>query len=172
MAETNPFGGVALYHATVSDITDPEDLGRIKVDIQGFDETAKTSPFCHLISLLAGDGYGLFSLPQVGDEVIVGRLVSGDWVIFGYHWSKRKAPPAAGTDKVRLFLTPAGHQIKLDDEGEIEIQARNSGGKIVLKANGDIELNGADGAVVTTAHICAYTGLTHPQGSTKVKAVL
>jgi hypothetical protein len=77
----------------------------------------------------------------------------------------------------------------LDDDGDVEIQSREEAAKITVKADGsvlieagtggakidvttsgELHLNASDGAVVTTDHICSYTGYGHPEGSSTVKA--
>lgn len=169
MSRHTQFG---IYHATVNDLVDPEDRGRMKVELLAFDPTADgdISPWCHPCVPFAGDGYGLFMLPQVGDEVIVAPLASGDWVVLGAHWSGRKAKPAAASLTNRVLRTPAGHQLELNDEGDVTVQARDNGATIIIKANGEIHLNSDDYPVLTEHTPCQYTGKSHSFGSSTVKA--
>jgi len=64
-----------------------------------------------------------------------------------------------------------GTKIEIDPNGKVTIEAN---GDVDVKAQGDILLGGgggsASGKVVTTNHICAFTGAPHPQGSANVKA--
>lgn len=169
------------YHAIVDNITDPLNLGRVRVKIIGFREDVagmNLTPWCHACSPFAGNGYGFFSIPQVGDEAIVSQLYSGDWFVVGYHWSGRKAKPTEGEAGTRIFKTPSGHKMSFAESGSILIQGAN-GSKVELKASGDIDitaegdinLNGSDGGgVVCKKHRCSYTGYDHAAASPSVKA--
>lgn len=161
------------YRARVVKIDDPKGLGRIRAQIVGFE--GKT-PWCWPDAPLAGPGFGMYFLPTVGDVVHLEQTADGDWIWTGCCWTSQNSKPAAGTSAVRVIRTPAGHQVKLDDEGDVEISAEN-GSRVTLKADGTIEvygdhvnLNGSTAKVVTTAHICAFTGGPHIQGSATVKA--
>jgi len=193
-------------HATVVDVDDPKQLGRIKVELGGFGEHSgdarhRITPWCWPCTPFAGPGYGFFCLPQIGDEVWVEQAAGGEWVYTGFYWTGRNQKPADGQEPdVRVFRTPVGHQLKLDENGDVEIVHAN-GNVIAMRHNGDIEilstkdlnvevageanitcggkamvtasmieLNGASGKVVTTSHICAYTGSPHVLGSATVKA--
>ena len=58
-------------------------------------------------------------------------------------------------------------------EGEVAVYSK-FGNKMVMKADGSIEITGAGalqiGGVVTQDCICAFTGAPHPDASTTVKA--
>jgi hypothetical protein len=183
------------YQAVVTDVNDARQLGRIKARLRGFGDGLQyaVTPWSYPCSPLAGPGYGFFCLPQVGDEVWVEQASNGLWVWTGFFWSGRHEKPEAGeAPDVRVLRTPAGHQVKLDEAGDIEITHAN-GNVIALRQDGDIdvtvsgacnvtasgkvvvdgsnvELNGSLGDVVTTKHICAFTGGPHVLGSTTVKA--
>jgi hypothetical protein len=104
-------------------------------------------------------------LPQPGDHCFVELMANGyEWVASGFHWSERKPKPVAGTSDVRVLRTPGEHQLKFDDNGDIEV-AHKDGARITLKPNGDIELNGNEYRVVTTKSLCPFTGAPHFQGS-------
>ncbi|MCK9568832.1 phage baseplate assembly protein V [Candidatus Pacearchaeota archaeon] len=169
------------YHAIVDNITDPQNLGRVRVKIIGFREDVagmNLTPWCHACTPFAGNGYGFFSIPQVGDEVIVSQLYSGNWFVQGYHWSGRKAKPTEGAAGTRIFKTPSGHKMSFTESGSILIQT-SGGSKVELKSSGDIDitaegninLNGSDGGgVVCKKHRCSYTGYDHAAASPSVKA--
>lgn len=162
--------------ATVIDVNDPRQVGRIRVQLVGYAEDNCESAWCWPCSPMAGPGYGFFCLPVVGDEVWVEQTAEKDWVWTGFYWSDRKAKPTEGTADVRLIRTPVGHQLKFMESGDIEIRHSN-GSTATLKADGNVEifaekdilLNGTE-KVVTTGCICNYDGRPHPQGSKTVKA--
>ena len=175
--------------AIVTDVTDPKGWGRIQVSLVGFgdsvsDKQHNRSPWCWPCSALAGPGYGFYCLPEIDDEVWVESTADNSWVWTGFYWSARNPKPSDGSQSTRLFRTPAGHQIKLDEDGSVELLHSN-GSTVELKTSGDInviatgdvvvnggnvKLNGDSGDVVTTSHICAFTGGPHVLGSQTVKA--
>ena len=160
----------------VKNVEDPSNYGRIRVELIGYDPPTNVTPWCWPCTPFAGPGYGFYCLPVIGDEVYVEKTDEDNWVWTGFCWTSRNPIPADGTKDVRLFRTPIGHQMKFDENGDIEIE-HNSGSVITLKLNGDIEIM-ADKDVkindagtvrcVNTLSICAFTGLPHPQGSRTV----
>lgn len=65
------FAHQGLVTGTVSDITDPEDYGRVRVLINGL-TTSDTSAWARVATHGAGQGRGFVVMPEVGDEVLVG----------------------------------------------------------------------------------------------------
>ena len=186
------------YRAIVTNVSDPDNKGRILARLIGFGDTDddtqhNETPWAWPCVALAADGCGTFMVPPIGAEVWMEQTAEGDWVWTGCFWSGRQAIPAESrAPDVRIMRTPAGHQIKMDETGDLEIMHAN-GNVVALRQSGDIdvtvsgacnvtasgkvvvdgsqiELNGTDGDIVTTKHICAYTGGPHVQGSTTVKA--
>jgi uncharacterized protein involved in type VI secretion and phage assembly len=103
-------------------------------------------PWARVAAVAAGGKRGLYYLPQVGDEVLVG-FAHGDVTdpyVLGSLWNGQDNPPAdAPTDassKV-ILKTPKGHVVELDDLAQtVEIttiggpKATLSSDKIVLEA--------------------------------------
>src|SRR5262249_19660009 len=116
---------------------------------------------------MAGAGRGLFYLPEIGDEVVVG-FDHGDIhrpFILGSLWNGQDATPlkasdAVGDDKVnkRILKSRSGHTITLDDTEngeEITIVDKTGQNKIVfhspdnsmqVKVQGDLTIE-ADGKI-------------------------
>jgi len=166
------------FRGKVVDIDDPQELARIKVQVYGYEVGGTVSPWCWPCTVLSGPGYGFFMLPVPGDEVYVEKIADGTWVWSGFHWSKRNTTPVGATANRRFLRTPSGHTLLFDEDGDIVIE-HSTGNKITLEADGgiaieasgDVTLNGdSGGGVVTKSCICAYTGLSHPEGSSTVKA--
>ena len=183
--------------AVVTDVADPRGLGRIKAQLVGWgdsdsDGKHNITPWMWPCVAFAADGSGVFMQPPVGAEVWAEQSTEGDWLWTGGFWSDRNPAPADASPDVRIIRTPAGHQIKLDETGDIEIKHAN-GNLVALRSSGDIdvtvsgtcnitsdgktivnaeaiELNGSIGKVVTTESLCSFTGAPHPQGSKNVKA--
>jgi hypothetical protein len=160
----------------VSNVDDPMSLGRIKARIIGYTSPTDETPWSYPCSVMAGPGYGFFCLPIVGDEVYLEQTSGGEWVWLGFCWSVRSSKPSDGTATVRVFRTPVGHQIKIDEAGDIKLEHSN-GSFMVMKQNGDIEVTATGNILlndngtckaVNTESICMYTGTPHPQGSKTV----
>ena len=157
------------YKAIVADIDDPDGLARIKVDINGFDELNRRTPWCYPCTPFAGSGYGIAFIPQVGDEVYVEQDSDGDWLYAGCFWTGRNPKPATQGTFHQVIRSPQGHTISLIQGEGIAIEASPA---YDVKIDGhNITLNGSTGGgVVCKNHTCAYTGGFHPKASGTVKA--
>jgi uncharacterized protein involved in type VI secretion and phage assembly len=108
---------VGLVRGEVLDNLDLTGQGRVQVRIPSIPDI---EPWAAVCAPFAGNGYGLWCIPQVGDIVVVG-FENGDiaWpVVVGSVWDLRNRPPVdLPTDAVgkRVLKTPAGHQVVLDD---------------------------------------------------------
>jgi phage baseplate assembly protein V len=148
---------------TVKDNMDLTGLGRVQVTLSAL---ADMEPWARVAAPFAGSDYGHYSLPQVGDEVLV-AFERGDPrhpYVIGSLWSMDSQPPADlptdATDK-RIVKTPKGHVIELDDlqqsitittttgqeialsPGEIVVKAGDGAATITLKTDGSISLKGS-----------------------------
>lgn len=126
--------------ALVTDNSDPSKEGRVKLKFPWFDEQMVTE-WCRVRQLYAGNDYGTFFIPEVGDEVLV-SFIHGDMrqpIVLGGLYNGQDKPPSARTqDKdEKLIKTKGGHQIILDDSsGKEKITILDSSGKnsIVIDA--------------------------------------
>jgi uncharacterized protein involved in type VI secretion and phage assembly len=135
--------GVAT--ALVTNINDPDGLGRVKVKFPWLDEQHE-SDWVRLATPGAGQERGFFATPEVNDEVLV-AFEHGDahrpYVIGGLWNSKDKPPVKAvegGKVQIRTFKTRAGHTITLNDQdgaGKKLIEIKTAGGHTVTLADGD-----------------------------------
>lgn len=157
------------YRGIVIDVNDPEDYGRIRVRLNGFARNANETPWVWPCSPLGGPGFGLYCLPELGDVVWVERTFDQDWVYTGYHWTASNVHPEGGPTN-RVFRTPAGHELRFDDSGDVTL-SHGQGPAIVLKANGEIHIGaGAQEFAVLGESlreklndvIAAFNSHTHP----------
>lgn len=178
----------------IQSVEDPLGIGRARVKLLRPGRTFETLVWAMPLAVSAGAGHGFFVSPVVGDKVVLLRIDQSNWSILGFYWdAKSDLPEGAAAPTGRVLTTPAGHRLKFDDAGDVEI-LHSDGSRITLKAGGEVEvsseaalsisvkgycsvsadaikLNSEDGAgVVTTRHICAFTGGPHPQGSKSVSA--
>jgi Rhs element Vgr protein len=136
--------GVArgLTIGIVTDNKDPEDMARVKVRFPWLAEDA-VSTWARIASPMAGDDRGLFILPEVNDEVLVG-FEHGDFnrpYVLGSLWNGVDKPPLTASEAVkdgvvkRIFKTRAGHVIQLDDSSgqeKIEIIDKSKKNKVII----------------------------------------
>jgi len=130
--------------AVVTDNKDPNNMGRVKVQIPWLGDNVE-STWARVAAPMAGPDRGFFFLPEVGDEVLV-AFEHGDVhrpYVVGALWNGQESPPQAssavnssGQVVKRVIRTRAGHTILLDDTdggGGITIEDR-AGNKIVLES--------------------------------------
>jgi len=114
-----------LTLATVTNISDPESLGRIKCKPVTEDEDIAETDWCFCMTPAGGNAYGFFFFPNVDDLVVLAYL-GGDVhrpVVLGSYWAGEvKAPYAIedGENKVISIKTPQKSEIKFDEEAESE----------------------------------------------------
>ncbi|ACZ30972.1 Rhs element Vgr protein [Xylanimonas cellulosilytica DSM 15894] len=138
-------GGIVI--ALVSDVDDPDELGRVRLRFPWLGaEDSMQSGWVSISSPLAGKERGYFYLPEVDDEALV-AFDHGDidhpYVLGFLHNGVDKPPLQDGIDKhVRRVRSVSGHVLDLDDRGGKE--------QIVLKSQGGhrLELRDGDGTVL------------------------
>jgi phage protein D/phage baseplate assembly protein gpV len=124
----------------VTNLTDPDDLGRVKVKYPTLGEIE--SDWVRIASPMAGSGRGFMFLPEINDEVVV-AFQNGDIhrpCIVGSLWSKVDKPPVVNSVAVesgkvnqRMIKTRAGHIIMLDDkQGEEKISVKSKSGHEII----------------------------------------
>ena len=127
------------YRGLVKQVDDENNQGRITATVpEVFGD--KESPWAFPSALLAGPNYGLFMLPKEGDGVWIefeaGDLARPIWS--GFWWAKNEMPKDA-KENVRILVTPGGHKIILDDDGN-EIKLVHSGGAEITMTDDGITL--------------------------------
>lgn len=176
-------GGVLI--GIVSDLDDPERLGRVKVRYPTLGD--QESDWARLVAAGAGKDRGLFSRPEVGDEVLV-AFELGDPrrpCVLGGLWSKTDPPPKddgnAEDNNWRFIQSRSGHVIKLDDTRGaelIEIVDKDGRRRVLLDSankkiqvtcdDGDVEVTSGSGKVkveAVTVEIKASANLTIEAGA-------
>ena len=92
-----------VYEALVSDVNDPANEGRVKIKMPWFDEQMETE-WCRVRQFYAGNGYGAFFVPEVGDEVLI-AFIQGDMrqpIILGGLYNGNDKPIYPVGEKTRL----------------------------------------------------------------------
>jgi uncharacterized protein involved in type VI secretion and phage assembly len=165
--------------ALVTDVNDPEQLGRVKLTFPWLSGTY-TSDWARIVHIGAGKDRGLVALPEVHDEVLV-IFEQGDirrpyvlgGLFNGVDTPKLGDDLVDGTDgsvKRRGFISKLGHQLLFfDDQGKsgVLLSTTNGGMRIALKETGTTIKISSKGKV----EIEAQTDVTiKAQGRLELKA--
>lgn len=159
---SRPVDGGALRHfgvypAIVTDIVDPQSLGRVQVKLPwlGTQGDGDARLWATLCTPYADEDQGLQMLPSVDTQVVV-AFEAGDPrrpYIIGSCWNGREAlpeTPVAANDK-RLIKTPSGSLLEFDDAdgSETVTLSMQRGHKLVFdNAASEVTLSHSNGAKV------------------------
>jgi uncharacterized protein involved in type VI secretion and phage assembly len=162
-----------VFPAIVTDIVDPEKLGRIQVkfpSLGGDGEAVRA--WATLVTPYADDDQGFEVLPAVDTQVVV-SFEAGDLrrpYIMGSTWNGSEAmpePPASPNNK-RLIKTRSGSLLEFDDtDGAAKVTiSMSSGHKVVLDDGAqEVKLQHANGCTIKfdssgNVTITAVSGVT------------
>ncbi|TDF38592.1 phage tail protein [Alteromonadaceae bacterium M269] len=127
----------------VTDLEDPEQLGRIKVKYTLLDGEP-SSHWARIATPMASSTAGMFFQPEIDDEALV-VFESGNMsrpYVIGFLWNGSNKPPEDAVEK-RTLKTISGHTLVFDDtEGEENIT--------IIDKNENIIVMHQDGIDVTT----------------------
>jgi uncharacterized protein involved in type VI secretion and phage assembly len=159
--ESGRIYGVAV--GIVTNNQDPDGLGRVKLRFPWLSEEDE-SHWARIVTPMAGDGRGLFLLPEVDDEVLVafehGRVELP--YVLGALWNGKDKPPEAnddGKNNFRTLKSRSGHVVRLDDtDGGEKIEILGAGDKesivldtaantITIRADKDVVIESANGTL-------------------------
>jgi uncharacterized protein involved in type VI secretion and phage assembly len=99
----------------VTDVNDPESQGRVRLRFPWLDDVLVTD-WVPVAGGLAGRDRGIFFMPEVGDELVVGFL-HGDFnhpVVLGSMWNGQSAAPSVDP-RQRMIRSVNGHTIRFVD---------------------------------------------------------
>lgn len=123
-----------VYEALVTNVSDPEHEGRVKLHMPWFDEQMETE-WCRVRQFYAGNGYGAVFVPDVGDEVLI-SFIQGDMrqpIILGGLYNGADKPPAQDP-RERIICSRNGHKIRFIDSTPV---GGDRGALIVEDAHGN-----------------------------------
>jgi phage baseplate assembly protein gpV len=150
--------GTIAAPGVVTQIDDPERLGRVRVSLPSFENV--NTDWINVVTIGAGAGKGLMIQPDVNDDVLV-LLAHEDpaqAVVVGGLYGPNGTPDAGIEDgAVRRYtlLTPGKQRVTLDDSGQV-IRLENSDGsfvelspqKVRVHAERDLEIEAPGKAIV------------------------
>ena len=159
-----PDGGLqtyfGVYPALVTDLVDPESLGRIEVEFPWLGDPGRDDvrAWATLLSPYADRNQGLQTLPEVDSQVVV-AFEAGNLrrpYIVGACWNGQEALPAEPTEanNIRVLKTRSGSKLEFDDsDGAVKVTLETAGGHRVemADAGGDITITHSGGSSITLA---------------------
>ncbi len=131
-------GVPAMTTGVVTSLDDPDGLGRVEVRLPHWGEEGANLGFLRVLTPMAGAEWGVYLLPEVGDEVLVGFCEGGihSACVLGSLWNGAHKQPAAvedGKNDTRLIKSRSGHCVTLcDKDGEARLELVSGGGLHVL----------------------------------------
>lgn len=149
----------------VTNNKDPDNLGRVKLKFPWLsDKDEDESNWARIAAPMAGKERGIYFLPEVDDEVLVGFEQGNPRFpyVLGVLWNGKDAPPANNSDgknNLRLIKSRSGHAIRLNDEdGKETIEIIDKSGNnslifdtsnntITITADKDITLSATKGTI-------------------------
>lgn len=158
MGDGVPLVGVAL--AQVAENIDLTGQGRVKLRLPWL---PGVEPWARVASPGAGAGWGVYFIPQVGDEVLVAFQHGDvrDAYVIGSLWSLTARPPAdtpLDPRQRRAIVTPTGHTVELHELKQ-SVTVRTATGQAVTLEPEKIEVATATGVklVLETAGSVSVT---------------
>ena len=148
------------HSAVVTDNNDPDKMGRIRVQHFWQKDSGQQTPWLRMVTPYAGNNKGMYFIPEVGEEVIVG-FEGGNAerpYVIGSVYNGKEMPdgrwPAKDND-FKTIRSQSGHTIELiDKQGKEEIKIYDGdpdsynysvtlashSKKIIVEAKGDLEI--------------------------------
>lgn len=141
-----------VFIAKISDNQDPDNLHRVKITFTNEEEVV--SDWIPVLSYSAGNDNGIYSLPDVDEQVLVTALDndSKSFCVIGSIWSNEVKPPESGENSdadlnqdgknsLHFLKSRAGNMIILDDtDSKEKIQLISADGKSRFEFSAEDEL--------------------------------
>jgi uncharacterized protein involved in type VI secretion and phage assembly len=124
--------GVVIGQVTA--VQDPQNQGRVMVSFPWLDDTLQ-STWASMVAPFAGGDRGIFFMPEIGDEVIVG-FEHGDFAhayVLGAMWNGVAGAPSPDP-RQRMIRSKNGHTIRFVDSTP---NGGNMGALIIEDAHGN-----------------------------------
>jgi uncharacterized protein involved in type VI secretion and phage assembly len=144
------------FPALVTDIVDPDGLGRVKIALPWSPDTAgaRYETWARLATFMAGNNRGSWFIPDVDDEVLI-VFEGGDPrrpYVIGSLWNGKDSPPesmdGAGKNFKKVLRSRNGVKLTMDDnDGREQFILETPGGqKLTLKDGpGAVEIVDSNG---------------------------
>ena len=149
--ETDGFiHGLAV--GVVTDNKDPDGLHRVRVGLPWQPESS-ASYWARVCSPMAGPEIGVYFLPEIGDEVLVGFELgdSSHPFVVGALWNGAQVPPDSngdGKNDRRLIRSRSRHELRFDDGDKPEVELKLADGKHLLMNDDGVTLQDGKGNTI------------------------
>jgi uncharacterized protein involved in type VI secretion and phage assembly len=173
MTHHGPFAVPASWRSGVQiglvvDIRDPLSLGRVQVQLLGPDADNVSPVWARVAVPFAGDNYGAFLIPDVGQEVLV-ALLAGDTrspIVIGALWNGKTELPESipgknvdrwtltGKNGTRIAIVEAAkgqEKIEIETPNGVKITLKDGPGSLKLEAAGNTITMDTQGVSVQAA---------------------
>lgn len=165
-------GYFGVYPAIVTDLLDPDSLGRVEVSFPwlGEDDENDVRAWATLASPYADNNQGLMIVPEVDSQVVV-AFEAGNLrrpYVIGSAWNGRASQPEnpSTANNLRLLKSRAGSRLEFDDStGSAKITLTTSAGvQIVLEDSGKATVSTPLGHKVTLDDTGQQVSVSHALG--------
>jgi phage baseplate assembly protein V len=151
----------------VATVVERDNNGQVKLNYPWLDASLR-SDWVPVAAPMAGAGRGVFMMPEVGDEVVVG-FQQGDLdqpIVLGFMWNGVDQPPAADA-RERMIASNNGHKIRLLDStpagGDLGgIIIEDAHGNRVTFSNGQISISAVVSVQITAPTVLINGRLVAP----------
>lgn len=147
------------YRGLVTDVGDPDSMGRIKAQVHEALHDGETTWAMPCVPF-AGQSHGLVLLPEVGDGVWI-EFEAGDPsrpVYSGFWWSRSEGLPAPAAEKVRVLATTPGHKVVIDEDADEIVLTHPGGAEVKLTASEISLIIGGSEITMTGSDITLKSG--------------
>ena len=174
-----------VYTAVVTEITDPDGQGRVRIRLPWSPDADGQSyeAWARLATMMAGPDRGSWFIPDPGDEVLV-AFEAGDPrrpYVLGALWNGQDAPPesmdGAGRNEVKTLHSRNGVVIRMEDkDGQESLTLETPGGQRMTYSDGPgrIHVEDSNGNTVTLESsgvtVVSSTKVTIQAGQVEVTA--
>lgn len=135
-----------VVQGIVTEVNDADGQeGRVKVQFPWFDDQMETE-WCRVRQFYAGNGYGAFFVPEVGDEVLI-AFIHGDMrmpIILGGLYNAKDKPPTyrSSSQDQKMIRTKGQHELLFDDtSNQQRVRIKTQGGHVADLSDADQKIN-------------------------------
>lgn len=136
--------------ALVVENNDIKGLGRVRVRFHWMEETQR-SPWLRVTTPHAGDGKGIFMIPEIGEEVLVAfesDSATRPYVIGAVYHGKAKTSFGTADNDIKAIQTRSGNKILMNDkEGSVQVEDKD-GNSVTMDGAGNIKVAGKNSIVL------------------------